>query len=84
MLPLDLIKNEFYYTGEHIAPQLKNVIHCTLELNNGMLLTGTAYCGDPSKYNLDLGKASARADATWQLWPLLQMHVKTKQELAKE
>lgn len=44
---------------------------CVLVLRNGHIVAGTAYCADPERFNAQIGREAARADAIRQLWPMV-------------
>ena len=54
------------------APEeLKLLTFCVIVLKNGFTLTGISACADPRKYNEEIGKKVARADALNKAWPLM-------------
>ena len=54
------------------APEeLKLLTFCVIVLKNGFTLTGISACADPRKYNEEIGKKVARADALSKAWPLM-------------
>ena len=59
--------------GERFAaPQeLTLLTFCVIVLKNGFTLTGLSACADPRKYNEEIGKKVARADALNKAWPLM-------------
>lgn len=56
------------------SPALQNLsllTFCVLVLRNGHIVAGTAYCADPERFNAQIGREAARADAIRQLWPMV-------------
>ena len=77
------VKSEHYFNahdavslnkdGERIAApeELTLLTFCVIVLKNGFTLTGISACADPRKYNEEIGKKVARADALNKAWPLM-------------
>ena len=77
------VKSEHYFNahdavslnkdGERIAvpEELTLLTFCVIVLKNGFTLTGISACADPRKYNEEIGKKLARADALNKAWPLM-------------
>ena len=77
------VKSEHYFNahdavslnkdGERIAApeELTLLNFCVIVLKNGFTLTGISACADPRKYNEEIGKNVARADALNKAWPLM-------------
>ena len=77
------VKSEHYFNahdavslnkdGERIAApeELTLLTFCVIVLKNGFTLTGISACADPRKYNEEIGKKVARADALDKAWPLM-------------
>ena len=51
--------------------ELTLLTFCVIVLKNGFTLTGISACADPRKYNEEIGKKVARADALNKAWPLM-------------
>jgi len=44
---------------------------CVVVLKNGFTLTGESACADPAKFNAEIGRKIARANALNKAWPLM-------------
>ena len=74
-----IVQQHFFTAGEALAalgrppaahPALGNVTVCALVLENGFTMLGTAYCADPTQFDVSIGRQSAREDAIRQLFPV--------------
>lgn len=44
---------------------------CVIVLKNGFTVTGESACADPKKFNAEIGRTIARANALNKVWPLM-------------
>lgn len=51
---------------------------CVLVLKNGFTVTGESGCADPRKYDQEIGRKIARANAVSKVWPLMGYVLRSK------
>ena len=53
------------------APPLGLLTFCVLVTTNGHTVSGEAHCQDPAKFDAEIGRQTARANAIDKLWPMV-------------
>lgn len=73
------IGTETYFTAGEAAEALdlplgeeaRLLTLCVIVLKNGFTVTGESACADPKKFNAEIGRTIARANALNKVWPLM-------------
>ena len=81
----ELIDRVVYYTGldaakaqdsDDLNDQLERVMHCTLILTNGHIVSGVAFARSLDNMNYAVGKAAARERAIAQVRDLVEFEAR--------
>lgn len=56
--------------------------HCSIEVDNGFIVTGESSCVDPQNYRQEIGEQIAYDNAYAKLWPLFGFLLAEKRMLA--
>ena len=73
------VKSETFFTAGQAAEALDLTIGveaelltlCVIVLKNGFTVTGESACADPRKFDAEIGRKIARANALKKVWPLM-------------
>lgn len=73
------VKSETFFTAGQAAEALDLTIGveaelltiCVIVLKNGFTVTGESACADPAKFDAEIGRKIARANALNKVWPLM-------------
>ena len=73
------VKSETFFTagqaaealGLPIGDEAKLLTLCVIVLKNGFTVTGESACADPAKFDAEIGRKIARANALNKVWPLM-------------
>ena len=80
------VSTETYFTagqaaealGLPIGDEAKLLTLCVIVLKNGFTVTGESACADPKKFNAEIGRTIARANALNKVWPLMGYELRSK------
>ena len=51
---------------------------CVLVLYNGFMVTGESFCAGPERFDAEIGRKVARANAVKKVWPLMGYELKCR------
>lgn len=91
------IAGEYYFTvGQGIHKESENhpsycreksldlLTFCVLVLRNGFTVTGESACASPEKFNAEIGRKIAHANAVQKIWPLMGYELKERLHQAQQ
>ena len=70
--------------GTPIDSPLDLLTFCVLVLKNGFTVTGESACASPERFDAELGRKIARANAVTKVWPLLGFRLRDQLHAEKQ
>lgn len=71
-------------TDAAMPASLKLLTSCVLVLRNGFTVTGESFCANPERFNAEVGRLEARANAVQKIYPLMVYELRTKSAFGAE